>query len=476
RQIVGHCARATSDHALQAIQAAKNAFLQWRDTEPRTRADDLFRAATAMRRRRFELAAWEIYECGKQWREADADVAEAIDFCEFYALEMLRLSQSRRGDVPGEENYTFYEPRGVMIVIAPWNFPLAILTRMTGARLVSGHPVIMKPAESSSGIGAKLMEVLQEAEVPRGVIHFLPGVGEEIGPVLVKDPRTAVIAFTGSKNVGLLLNRQGAEVVPGQQHVKRVLAEMGGKNAIIIDDDADLDEAVQGVKVSAFGYQGQKCSACSRVIVVESIYDAFLPRLIEATNSLKIAPAEDPGCGVGPVIDEEAYRRILAAIKKSKLEGNLRYGGDVGALADEGYYIAPHIFADVDPTASLVQEEIFGPVLAVLKARDLDHALDIANGTAYALTGGFYSRSPEHIDRVKRLFRVGNLYINRKITGALVDRQPFGGFKMSGIGAKAGGPEYLLQLLVPRTITENTMRRGFAPPLEPKEAMEVAGI
>src|SRR5439155_9353857 len=269
-------------------------------------------------------------------------------------------------------------------------------------------------------------------------------------------PDVAMIAFTGSKGVGLLLNREAADMQPGQDHVKRVLAEMGGKNAIIIDDDADLDEAVHGVASSAFGYQGQKCSACSRAIVLESIHDIFLNRLIEATRSLKIAPAEDPGCSIGPVINAEAQQRILDAIETGKREARLAYAGDVGALANEGYYVGPHIFADVAPNAFVAQEEIFGPVLAVLRARDLRHALDIANGTKYALTGGLYSRSPANIARVKREFRVGNLYVNRKITGAVVDRQPFGGFKLSGIGSKAGGPDYLLQFVLPRAITENT--------------------
>jgi RHH-type proline utilization regulon transcriptional repressor/proline dehydrogenase/delta 1-pyrroline-5-carboxylate dehydrogenase len=465
-QVVGRCGRAKPEQARQAIDAAHAAFPMWRDVEPSKRASYLFDAATAMRKRRYELAAWQVYECGKQWREADADVAEAIDFCNFYAHEMLRLSEPRRRDVPGEANYHFYEPRGVMVVIAPWNFPLAIFTGMAVAGIVTGNTVIMKPAEQSCVIAAKFMEVLQSVGLPPGVVNYLSGVGEEIGPTLAGDPRTAIIAFTGSRNVGLMLNRQAAEVPEGPHHVKRVLAEMGGKNAVIIDDDADLDEAVQGVKYSAFGYQGQKCSACSRVIVLESIYDQFVPRLIEATRSLKIAPAEDPGSSVGPVIDAEAYQRILAAIEKGKSSGKLVYAAEVGALANEGFYIGPHIFAEVNPASFLGQEEIFGPVLAVMKARNLDHALEIANGTPYALTGGLFSRSPENIAKVKHHFRVGNLYINRKITGALVDRQPFGGFKLSGIGAKAGGPDYLLQLMVPRTITENTMRRGFAPPLE----------
>ncbi len=463
KQIVGRCGRASVQQAKEAVAVAKAAFPAWRDTEPAERADYLFRAAEVMRRRRFELAAWQVYECGKPRREADADIAESIDYCEFYGREMLRLAKPRRRDVPGEENVYFYEPRGVTVVIAPWNFPMAILCGMTAAALVTGNPAIMKPAEQSSVIGAKLMEVFQEVGLPPGVVAYLPGIGEEIGPVLVDHPDVALIAFTGSRGVGLHINRQAAEVTPGQQFVKRAIAEMGGKNAILVDDDADMDEAVHGVVASAFGYAGQKCSACSRVIVLDALHDAFVARLIEATRSLKVAPAEDPGCTVGPVIDADAYKRILATIDKSKSESRLVYAGDAGALKDEGYFIAPHIFDDVNPAASLAQEEIFGPVLAVLRARDLDHALELANGTAYALTGGLFTRSPEHIARVKREFRVGNLYINRKITGALVDRQPFGGFKMSGIGSKAGGPDYLLQFVLPRTITENTLRRGFAP-------------
>ncbi len=465
-QVVGRCGRATPGQARQAVEAAQRAFPAWRDTDPARRAEYLFEAARVVRRRRFELAAWQVHECGKQWREADADVAETIDYCDFYAQEMLRLAVPRHRDVAGETNVYFYEPRGVVAVIAPWNFPMAILCGMTTAALVTGNTVVMKPSEQSAVVGAKLMEVFQEVGLPAGVVNYLPGVGEEVGPVLVEHPDVAMIAFTGSRGVGLHINREAAEVRPGQVNVKRVLAEMGGKNAVIVDDDADMDEAVRGVVSSAFGYQGQKCSACSRVIVPESLHDTFVNRLIEATRSLKVAPAEDPGSAVGPVIDEEAFNRIRAAIEQGKTEARLAYAGDVGTLAGEGYYIAPHIFTDVAPTTKLAQEEIFGPVLAVLRCRDLTHALEIANGTPYALTGGLFSRSPEHIARVKREFRVGNLYINRKITGALVDRQPFGGFKMSGIGSKAGGPDYLLQFVLPRTITENTLRRGFAPEVE----------
>jgi RHH-type proline utilization regulon transcriptional repressor/proline dehydrogenase/delta 1-pyrroline-5-carboxylate dehydrogenase len=474
-QIVGKVAKATVAHAEQAVKAANDAFPAWRDTEPAVRADYLRKIARGFRDRRFELAAWIVHETGKPWRESDADVAEAIDFCEFYAAEYLKMSAPQRRDVAGEENEYFYEPRGVAVVIAPWNFPLAILTGMATAALVTGNPIILKPAEQSSVIAAKLMEVIQAAGVPRGVANFLPGIGEEIGPTLVEHPDVAIIAFTGSLGVGLWINEHAAKTPKSQDHVKRVIAEMGGKNAVIVDSDADLDEAVKGVVDSAFGYQGQKCSAGSRAIVLEPVYEAFLARLIEATKSLKVAPAEDPGCAVGPVIDADARARIEKMIDTGKTESRLAYAGDLGPLKTEGYFVAPHIFAEVPPTAVIAQEEIFGPVLSVIKVRDLEHALEIANGTKYALTGGFFSRSPRNIDAVRRRFRVGNLYINRKSTGALVDRQPFGGFKLSGIGSKAGGPDYLLQFVLPRVITENTMRRGFAPGAEGAMRATTAG-
>lgn len=463
REIVGRCGKATKEHALLAIDAARTAFPLWRDVEPNARADLLVKAAGIMRSRRFDLAAWQVFECAKNWREADADVCEAIDFLEYYALEMRRLACPTANNLPGEDNAYFYEPRGVAVVIAPWNFPLAILCGMTAAALVAGNTAIMKPAEHSSVIAARLMDIFADAGFPPGVVNYLPGIGEEVGPTLAEHPDVALVAFTGSRGVGMILNRQTAELAPGQTHLKKMIAELGGKNAIIVDDDADLDEAVSGVVASAFGYQGQKCSACSRAIVLESLHDVFLERLIEATRSLKIGPAEDPSCKLGPVIDHEARERILGAIEKGKAEARLAYAGDPGFLVSEGTYVGPHVFADVQANAFIAQEEIFGPVLAVLKVANLDDALRIANGTAYALTGGLYSRSPDNIRRVKREFRVGNLYINRKITGALVARQPFGGFKLSGIGSKAGGADYLLQFLVPRVITENTMRRGFAP-------------
>jgi RHH-type proline utilization regulon transcriptional repressor/proline dehydrogenase/delta 1-pyrroline-5-carboxylate dehydrogenase len=462
-RLVGKAAAATLDDAQQAVAAAKSAFASWRDAGVETRARLLEKCAAILRRRRFELSALEVLETAKQWREADGDVAEAIDFCAFYAHEARRLATPQRRDVPGEENQTFYDARGVCVVIAPWNFPLAILCGMTTAALAAGNTVVMKPAEQSPIIAAKLMEVFTEAGIPDGVVNYLPGVGEEIGPVLVNHLDVAVVAFTGSRSVGLSIQADAARTPPGQRHLKKVITELGGKNAIIIDEDADLDEAVHGVVASAFGYAGQKCSACSRVIALASVHDAFLERLIEATRSLKIGPAEDPSCTIGPVIDDVARKRILAAIEKGKGDAKLAFAVDVGSLAGEGYYVAPHIFDDVPENSSLAQEEIFGPVLAVMKAGTLEEALRIANGTPYALTGGIYSRSPDHLEKARREFRVGNLYINRKITGALVDRQPFGGFQLSGGGTKAGGSDYLLNFLLTRTITENTLRHGFAP-------------
>lgn len=461
-EILGRCGSATPELARRAVASALKAFDSWRETSVGERAALLRRIAAGFRRRRFELAAWIVLEVGKPWREADADVAEAIDFCEYYAIEGERL-QGHEIKLPGEENAYFYEPRGVAVVIAPWNFPLAILCGMATAALVTGNTVLLKPAEQSSIVGAKFMEVILEAGVPPGVVNFVPGVGEEIGPVLVEHPDVALIAFTGSLKVALAINESAAKTPSGQHHVKKVIAEMGGKNAIIVDTDADLDEAVRGVVDAAFGYAGQKCSAGSRTIVLAGIYDQFLNRLIEAAKSLTVCPAELPGCSVGPVIDHESRNRLLQAIANGKRDAKLVHQSEIGDLPNRGYFVPPTIFADVPETSPLAQDEFFGPVLSVLKAKDLNDAIRIANGVQYALTGAVYSRSPENIALVKRRFRVGNLYVNRKCTGALVNRQPFGGFKLSGIGSKAGGPDYLLQFVLPRTITENTMRRGFAP-------------
>jgi RHH-type proline utilization regulon transcriptional repressor/proline dehydrogenase/delta 1-pyrroline-5-carboxylate dehydrogenase len=465
RRVVGRFSVASKEHVQQAVAAAKGALPQWWQLGASERAVFLRAAAEQMRQRLFELAAWIIFETGKPWREATADVDEAIDFCEFYAAEALKLQGPAGVDVPGEENRFEYLPRGVAAVIAPWNFPLAILTGMTTAALVTGNTVIMKPAEQSSVVAALLMEIFESVGLPPGVLNYLPGKGEIAGAALVEHPDVTIIAFTGSRSVGLAINATAAEVSRrGTGQVKRVIAEMGGKNAIIVAADADLDEAVTGVAKSAFVYQGQKCSACSRAVVVADVYDAFLARLVEATRSMKLGPAEEPSTLIGPVIDDEALARIKEYIEIGKQEGRLILGGDAGPLAQQGCFVAPHIFVDVPPGARIAQEEIFGPVLAVVKASDLTEALRIANGTEYALTGGVYSRSPANLERCRREFLVGNLYLNRPITGALVGRQPFGGFKMSGIGSKAGGADYLLQFVLPRTITEHTVRRGFAPP------------
>jgi RHH-type proline utilization regulon transcriptional repressor/proline dehydrogenase/delta 1-pyrroline-5-carboxylate dehydrogenase len=465
RVVVGRTAAATIAETDRAVQAARRAGPAWAATPVGQRAEFLRRAAGAMRRRRFELAAWEIVECGKSWREADADVCEAIDFAEFYANGAEQLASPHGVDVPGEENRFEYIPRGVAAVIAPWNFPLAILTGMTTAALATGNTVVMKPAEQSPVIAARLMEVFAEVGLPPGVLNYLPGRGEVAGARLVEHPDVALIAFTGSRSVGLAIHAAAARIsTAGRGGLKHVIAEMGGKNAIIIDDDADLDEAVLAVVASAFGYQGQKCSACSRVIVLSGVYETFLQRLVEATRSLKVGPAEDPATSVGPLIDAESVARVREAIEWGRTSGREVLAIGVGSLAEEGFYVGPHIYADLPADSRLAQEEVFGPVLAVLKANDLDEAFRIANGTDYALTGGIFSRSPRNLERARREFLVGNLYLNRGITGALVGRQPFGGFKMSGIGTKAGGSDYLLQFVLPRTITENTLRRGFAPP------------
>lgn len=462
-QVVSTVAMTGEPEARAVVAAAAAAFPAWRDRPVDERATLLERLAEELLSRRHRIIALIVLESGKSTPEADADVCEAIDFCRYYALEMRRLDAGHARDLPGEHNRVFYEPRGVAVVIAPWNFPLAILCGMATAALVAGNTVIMKPAEQTPAIAAQLMDAMTAVGFPAGVANLLPGIGEVVGPLLVGHPDVSLITFTGSVAVGLAINEQAAR--SRTQEVKRVVCEMGGKNAIIVDADADLDEAVLGVMHSAFGYQGQKCSACSRVIVIGDS-TAFVERLTQATASLTIGRADDPASAIGPVIDEEAKQRILARIAEAKKSATLTYAGTVPPAIDTaGSYVAPHIFTGVDPSSSLAQDEIFGPVLAVINAGDLSEALRIANGTRFALTGGFYSRSPSAITRVTREFRVGNLYINRKITGALVDVQPFGGFKLSGIGSKAGGPDYLLQFLVPRCVTENTLRHGFTPDL-----------
>jgi len=469
--VIGTVAYGGRAEAEAAVAAARAAVPAWRDAAPADRAAVLFRAADLMRTETMQLSALETLEAGKTRREANADVDEAVDFLEYYGREMLRLGAPRRmGRAPGEHNVYFYQPRGVALVIAPWNFPLAILTGMTGAALVAGNPVIIKPAGATPIVAAQLARILEAAGAPPGTVNYLPSPGSEVGDFLVRHAGVDLIAFTGSMEVGLGIISQAAQN-PADDGVKKVIAEMGGKNAIIVDADADLDVAVSEVIISAFHYQGQKCSAASRVIVLEAAYDDFVGRLIEATRSLAIGPPQDPGARIGPVISAEAKTRIEAYIEDGRREATLAAAAEPpeGVWPGGGHYVAPHVFVDVSPDAVIAQEEIFGPVVAVLKAADLDEALAIANGVRYALTGGLISRSPSAIDRVRKEFRVGNLYINRGITGALVERQAFGGFKMSGVGSKAGGPDYLLQFLEPRVITENTIRRGFAPPEEPAE-------
>lgn len=464
-ELIGRVANATPDQVEQAVRTAKEAQPAWAALGWERRAELLRAAAEQMRLHRAELCAWQILECGKPWREADGDVAEAIDFCEYYASGAVRLADAGGIDLPGEGNRLEYHPLGVVGVIAPWNFPLAILTGMTAAALVTGNTVVMKPAEQSAVMAAKLMDVFEAAGFPPGVVNFLPGTGEVVGAGLVEHRDVALIAFTGSRPVGMSIHRRAAELsgMRGSRVVKRVIAEMGGKNAVIVADDADLDEAVLGVVKSAFGFAGQKCSACSRCIVVGDVYETFITRLVAAARSLTLGPADQPGTTIGPVIDEESLARIQKYIEIGRGEATTALATESGALAKQGHFVGPHIFTNVAPQSRLAQEEIFGPVLAVIRARDLEEALTIANDTDYALTGGIFSRSPATLERVQREFQVGNLYINRPITGALVARQPFGGYRMSGIGSKAGGPDYLYQFVVPRTITENTLRRGFAP-------------
>lgn len=444
------------------IKIAESHAEAWSGRPVADRVAVMRQAASLMRAQRWELAAWEVFEEGKPWREADADIAEAIDFLEYYAREMARLDPPLRlGCYPGELNELYWTARGLTAVIAPWNFPLAIPTGMVAAALVAGNPVLFKPSERASAIGYQLVRILLDAGVPAGVVQYVPG-GPELGRELVASAAVRTIAFTGSKDVGLGIIETASMQQPGQHVVKRVIAEMGGKNAIIVDETADLDEAVTGVVQSFTGYAGQKCSACSRVIVSDTVHDAFLDRLSDAVMSLRIGTADDPATQVGPVIDSRAKRRIQDYIEIGRREGCVVVDR---STEGPGYTVGPVVIADIEPTHRLAQEEIFGPVLAVMRASSFEQALHLANGTAYALTGGLYSRSPRHIAQAREQFDVGNLYINRAITGALVGRQPFGGHRLSGVGAKAGGDDYVKQFLVARVVSEQTLRRGFVPTL-----------
>jgi len=463
-RVVGHWARATIADAESAVAAARTAFPKWRETPVGKRTAMLERAADIMESRRMELNSLLILEAGKPWLEADADISEAIDFCRFYAVEMRKLDRPVvTQPVPGEKCLQMWTPRGVGVAIAPWNFPLAILTGLVVAPLVAGNTMIMKPAEQTSVIGATLMEILTEAGVPAGVVNFVPGFGEDVGAHLVGHKDVDFIAFTGSRTVGCAIWETAGHTQPGQTNLKKVVCEMGGKNALVIDNDADLDEAIPAALYSAFGFSGQKCSALSRLIVLDEVYDRFVERFIAACDSYPVGDPTLPGTLIGPVIDADAQKKILGIIETGKREATLAWQG---VAPSEGFFVPPTVFVNVKPSHTIAREEIFGPVVAILRAKDLDEAFSMVNGTDYALTGGLFSRSPSALERAKSELLVGNLYLNRGITGAIVERHPFGGFKMSGGGTKAGGKEYLQNFLFPRVIVENVMRRGFTPPEE----------
>jgi 1-pyrroline-5-carboxylate dehydrogenase len=455
-QVIGVFQKADKETGEKAMKKALQVFETWRFTAPEKRADYLFKAAEIMRNRRYEIDAWEILEEGKGWLEADADVAEAIDFLEFYGREMVRYGgEQPLVQIEGEKNELKYIPLGVGIVIPPWNFPMAILCGMTSAALVSGNSVILKPSSDSPKIGHLFMEIFQEAGLPSGVVNYVTGSGSVVGDYLVKHPKTRFISFTGSKEVGLRILEEAAKTREGQKWIKRVVAEMGGKDAIIIDKEADIDSAVSGTVYSAFGFQGQKCSACSRAIVHKDVYEEFTQKLAQKTEKLTVGPTKHYDNFMGSVINERAYNTILSYIKKGQEQGGkLLCGGE--PAEGNGYFIKPTVIADVKPGDTIEQEEIFGPVLVVVKADDFDHAITIANDTDYGLTGAVYTKNKDKIEKAKKLFHCGNLYINRKCTGALVGVQPFGGFNMSGTDSKAGGRDYLLLFLQAKSIAEKT--------------------
>jgi 1-pyrroline-5-carboxylate dehydrogenase len=452
-QVVGVFSKADAALADRAVRAADETFKTWSRTSAEARAELLFRTGKILRERKFYYAAWLVYEVGKSWAEADADVAESIDFTEFYSREMLRLAKPQPlTPVPGEKNYLRYIPLGVGAVIPPWNFPMAILAGMTLASVVTGNTVVLKPSSDSPAVGYKFFEALEQAGMPAGVVNFCPCPGGSVGDVLVGHPRTRYVAFTGSKDVGLHINELAAKTAPGQIWIKRVVAEMGGKDSIVVDSEADLEAAVEGVAISAFGYQGQKCSACSRAIVDEKLYDAFVEKLKARVEKIKVGPPADPEVFMGPVINASSKKSILEYIEIGKQEGRLITGG--GEVPGPGYFLQPTVIADVPPKGRIAQEEIFGPVLAVIKAKDFDEALEIANNTEYGLTGAVYTKNRQKLDRAAEEFFVGNLYLNRKCTGALCGAHPFGGFNMSGTDSKSGGRDYLFLFTQVKTIAE----------------------
>ena len=452
-QVIGVHQEATPEHAQQAIDAALKAFDTWQYVPVEQRTSLLLQAAKIIRDRKFEFCAWLVYEVGKNWAEADADVAETIDFLEFYAREALRLSHAEPPiQYPGERNKLIYVPLGVGAVLPPWNFPFAIMAGMTAAAIVCGNTVVLKPSPDAPTIAARFLDVLEEAGMPPGVVNLVQG-GPEVGRALVDNPKTRFIAFTGSKKVGLEIHEHAAKTQPGQQWIKRTILEMGGKDSIIVSSDADMDAAVEGVVASAFGFNGQKCSACSRAIIEEPVYDAFVERLQQRVGELKVG---DPAANtyMGPVVNETAMKRVLNYINIGKSEGRIIAGGKPAQNADGGYYIEPTVIADVAPTARIAQEEIFGPILALIRVKHYDEALKVANNTEYGLTGSVYSNDPRKLDQASRAFHVGNLYFNRKSTGAMVGAHPFGGFNMSGTDSKAGGPDYLLLFTQAKSVAE----------------------
>ncbi|HZU34021.1 MAG TPA: L-glutamate gamma-semialdehyde dehydrogenase [Candidatus Angelobacter sp.] len=459
-EVVGVFQSAEREHVEPAVQAAQEAFKTWKYTTVEERVALLHTVAATLRERKFEFSAWMVFEVGKNWAEADADIAETIDFAEFYAREALRLGKSETPvQLPGERDSLVYIPLGVAAVIPPWNFPCAIMAGMTMAAIVCGNTVVLKPSHDSPAIAAKFFEVLQECGLPDGVVNFCPGSGPGFGAGLVEHPQVRFVAFTGSKEVGLDINQRASTPRPGQKWIKRTILEMGGKDSIIVDADANLDAAVEGVALSAFGFQGQKCSACSRAIVDEKVYDVFVERLKDRVSKIAVGdPTENKP--MGPVVSEKAYKSILNYIEVGKKEGRLIHGGGPAKEEGEGYFIQPTVIADVPPNARIAQEEIFGPVLAVIKARNFDEALAIANNTEFGLTGAVYSTSREKLERARTDFHVGNLYFNRKCTGAMVGAHPFGGFNMSGTDSKAGGPDYLLLFTQAKSVAEKV---GEAP-------------
>jgi 1-pyrroline-5-carboxylate dehydrogenase len=453
-EVVGRFQKATKELAQKAVESANEAFKTWKNTPAPERVDLLFRTAALLRERKHELSAWMIHEVGKTWPEADGDTAEAIDFMEFYGREMLRYTSPKPlTKLAGEENKLEYIPLGVGAVIPPWNFPLAIMAGMTAASIVTGNTVVLKPSSDAPTIAFKFFQILEEAGLPQGVVNFMTGSGAEVGDVIVDHPKTRYVAFTGSKEIGLRINERAAKVQDGQLWIKRVIAEMGGKDAIIVADDANLDDAATGVVQAAFGFQGQKCSACSRVIIDASVYEPLLEKIVENTEKIKTGDPTDAKTTMSAVINEKAFKSINEYIEKGKSEGGRVIAGG-GSDGEQGFYVEPTVIADVKPGATIEQEEIFGPVLAAIKANDFDDALKIANDTQFGLTGAVYSSDEGKLERARHEFHVGNLYLNRKCTGALVGVHPFGGFNMSGTDSKTGGHDYLALFLQAKVSSE----------------------